>query len=358
VTIVACGPCPNATGTLVYAVTVVQPVQSWTVVRSHSDFRDLGDAVNRSNFEVSPPTFPVLVENANTSDFNTVLSARNDLQGWLSAVLLQPSAYTVPEVSSFLTLGANTIPPQYGNVSWTLMQQSQPVDAVPVPPIHNPQMTVSQQHHHYQFHSSGNSVNLDDMEMADMFFLTDDENNPAPLHDDLEYEDDCIPPASIRYKPTEEAVSNEDEMELMQFADEVEMIEDIGSLAQSLGASHLGRSLQLQAELKYSNYSMPPGITTPVNQLNNQAPTSKPAPEPQQRQGLNVGGFSSAQRLTSLNGGRGGIGSAMEHAANNNVAPFNHRPPSSAPRLDSFKMIKVIGKGSFGKCNSWCLSFQ
>ena len=40
-------------------------------------------------------------------------------------------------------------------------------------------------------------------------------------------------------------------MEIMQSAGEVEMIDDIGSLAQSLGASHLGRSLQLQAEMKH-----------------------------------------------------------------------------------------------------------
>jgi hypothetical protein len=340
VTIVACGPCLNHAGggmTLVYAITVMQPVQCWTVVRSHAEFQAFADAVSfRLTQEV--PTFPFLSEHANTSDFNTMLHARNELQKWLSAVLQHPSACAVPEVSHFLTMGANTVPPQYVDVSWTLLQP-QAVDTVPSNP--NPQeMSVSQQHHHYQFHSSGNSVNLDDMEMADMFLLTDDENNAGgPSDDPPEYEE--IPPASVRYKPVEDTVTDEDEMELMQCADEVEMIEDIGSLAQSLGASHLGRSLQLQAELKHFNKK--PSTTTvtaapPLNFLNNKASTA-----------TNIS-VSETQQAVDVNAGGGGIGSIMERAATN-AAHFNHRPLSSAPRLDSFKMLKVIGKGSFGTSN-------
>ena len=61
------------------------------------------------------------------------------------------------------------------------------------------------------------------------------------------------------------------------------------------------------------------------------------------QQGLNIGG--SGVHPAPV----GGIGGAMAQAASNNNAPFNHKPPVSAPKLDSFKMIKVIGKGSFGK---------
>jgi hypothetical protein len=57
--------------------------------------------------------------------------------------------------------------------------------------------------------------------------------------------------------------------------------------------------------------------------------------------GLNIGG-SGALPAPAM----GGIGGAMAQAASS--THFNHKPPVSAPRLDSFKMIKVIGKGSFG----------
>jgi PX domain len=338
VTIVACGPCPNTGGNLVYAITVIQPVQSWTVVRSHSDFKNLSDALQQSHVDVSNHVFPDVADDANTSDVDTILNARNDLQEWLSAVLSYPCTYEVLEVGHFLTAHANTIPPQYSNVAWSWVSQyvtptSQHIDATPQ--SRSIQSSASQQHHPNQFNRSGNSVNLDDMEMADMFLLTDDDNNPAPLHDDQEYEDD-LPPASVRYKPTDEPITDEDEMELMQLADEVEMIDDIGSLAQSLGASHLGRSLQLQASLKHSNYK------------NNDGGSSIRPTSQHQQQGLNIGGgvVTSPRQQTSPRGG--GIGSVMEQAANNNGAHFNHRPPTSAPRLDSFKMIKVIGKGSFG----------
>merc|ERR1712151_1465878 len=93
----------------------------------------------------------------------------------------------------------------------------------------------------------GNTPNIDDMEMDDMFFGEDD-SNLSEDDEDEDYEEDFIP-ASERYKPTDEAISDEDEMEIMALAAEVEMVEDVGYLAQSLGASHLGRSLQLQAEM-------------------------------------------------------------------------------------------------------------
>ena len=322
-------------GVLVFAITVIQPVYSWTIIRSHSDFKDLDEALKRSNVHAFNHIFPMLVTNANANDPETIVNTRNGLQDWLSTVLMFPCTYEVSEVKSFLTLGANTLPPAYSNVSWVWVMHQFATTTHPVssaPQSYNDQSHASQ--HQNQLQSSGNSVNLDDMEMADMFLGADDENNHAPAHDEQEYDDD-IPPASVRYKPTEEAVTEEDEMELMQVAGEVEMIEDLGSFAQSLGASHLGRSLKLQAALKQPNYKN--------NDSSNRLPM-----QPPQQQGLNIGGISSAQPHQQQTSPRGGIGSVMEQAANNNAAYFNHRPPTSAPRLDSFKMIKVIGKGSFG----------
>jgi PX domain len=299
VTIVACGPCPNAGGSLVYAITVAQPVQSWTVVRSHDDFRSLSDALLLSTL----PPCPLLSSSDDTGDRNTVVNARNELQGWLSALLNDPGARESRPVKEFLTLGA-------------CAQFSLPSAPSPISP------TIS-------YSQNCGDVNFDEMQMDDMFFA-DDENAPAPTaQDDQDEVEDFIPSASDRYKPTDEAVTDEDEMEILQLGDEVEMIDDIVSLAQSLGASHLGRSLQLQAEMKYfdnKNYN---------NDRLQQPGLSKP------QQGLNIEGF-----CTQLSPAVGGIGSALEHAANK--AHFNHQPPVSAPRLDSFKLIRVIGKGKFG----------
>jgi Protein kinase domain/PX domain len=298
---------------LIYAVTVTQPVQSWTVVRSHVDFQELRDAVMATLTTIVLPLFPTLSESDDTDDLNTVVRTRNDLQVWLTGLLSFPNVHSVSAISSFLTLGANMIPVQYESVAWTQFTPPPPSSSSMTHPTHQPNA----------------GVNFDDMEMDDMFV---NEDEIAAPHDDQDYEDAFIP-ASVRYKPTDEAFTDEEEMEILNLAatGEVEMIEDIGSLAQSLGASHLGRSLQLQAEIKF------PGLTK-----NNVDGTQQNGLAKLQ-QGLNIGG-SKAPVESSV----GGLGSAMERAAVNS-AHFNHRPPVSAPRLDSFKMIKVIGKGSFGK---------
>jgi hypothetical protein len=126
-----------------------------------------------------------------------------------------------------------------------------------------------------------------DMEMDDMFWQTMKERSRRNTDSS---DEDFIPAASVRYKPTDEAVTDED-MDIMQSAGEVEMVDDIGSLAQSLGASHLGRSLQLQSQIK----PKVPGMAV-----------NKPM------QVLNVGGTSVQQPQGTPQSG--GIGSAMEHA--------------------------------------------
>lgn len=312
--IVACGPLPS--GGLVYAVAVTQPVQSWTVLRDHNDFvamaRSLSEAV--PGLPQCPSLGPTSGNAPVTPNLATIVKPRNELQQWLTTILMNAHARETVCVREFLTVGANTIPPQYEGLPWTQFNTVMH----PLAPHSSPQHNNS---------SGGFDRDVDDMDMAYMF---EGEDETAISQDDHDDDEDYIPSASERYKLTEEAVTDEDEMEIMQLAgDNVEMIDDIGSLAQSLGASHLGRSLNLQAEMKHSE----PGSKTS---------TAEPV------QGLHVGGASGTQ-----GGASGGLGSAMAKAAGSGISglsdSFNQRPPQSAPKLDSFKMIKVIGKGSFGK---------
>jgi hypothetical protein len=123
----------------------------------------------------------------------------------------------------------------------------------------------------------GNNTNLDDMEMADMF---DDEE--AIEGDDGDDVDDFVL-ASIRYKAIDEPITAEDELDLTA---EVEMVDDVGSLAQSLGASQLGMSLRLQAEIATRN--KPPPIPPSENQAVG-VRLSFPAPRPKEGE---IGGLS------------------------------------------------------------------
>jgi hypothetical protein len=296
-------------------VTVSQPVQSWTVVRSHNDFLAVGDALSQIIIEL--PICPTLSsEVANyvmTNDMNGVLKARNSLQNWLCSILMYPGARDSPAVRNFLTAGANTIAPQYEHVIWT------PFNVVLTPPVRpaaSEKRTSDSRHV-----EAGSAVNVYDMEMDDMFADDDPHFVITGQNEDNDDNEDVIPSASERYKPTDEAVTDEDEMDILQFAGEVEMVEDIGSLAQSLGASHLGRSLQLQAVMKHQ-----------VAALDGEPAQVVPS----------VGNGKAMQNLHDT----GGLGNAIASAVSE---PFNLKQPLSASRLDSFKMIKVIGKGSFGE---------
>jgi hypothetical protein len=301
VMIVASGPVRE--GGLVHAIAVTQPVQSWTVIRSQDDFRVVGDSL--SQVLTGLPPCPITA-NIASGDINSLLKARNDLQQWLTSILMYPGARESPAVRNFLTYAANMIPPQFEGVPWTtITPDGQVLD----------QVYSSQNQSAPANYATGN---LDDMEMDDMF-LTNDDVGLAPHEESDEEDDDFVRP-SLRYKPTDEPITEEDEIDMMQLAGEVEMIEDIGSLAQSMGASHLGRSLKLQAEI---------GVKK----------------EPQSN--ITQTGVRLGSALTGASSG--GIGGAMERACQGIGDSFNAIKPESAPRLDSFKMVKVIGKGSFGK---------
>jgi hypothetical protein len=308
--IVATGPLRN--GLLVHAVAVSQPVQSWTVIRSHDDFKTVSDSLRSflPGLSACPPSIIF------HGDMSVIENTRNDLQHWLHSILLYPGARESPEVRNFLTLNANMIPPQFADVAWVNFPSSQ-----------NTHISQGHTFHQNQHQYSSIATNLDDMEMADMF-QGDDEGT---IEDDDDDADDYIM-ASSRYIPINQPITREEEMDLMAFANEIEMVEDVGSLAQSLGASHLGRSLQLQAELNQNIFAQP--------QMSSE------------NQGVRL---ASPIQTKHKHGGEvnGGLSNVMEKAQQQSKVPglgdsFHQKRPISAPKLDSFKLVKVIGIGSFG----------
>lgn len=312
--IVGCGPWR---GTLVYAILVSQPVQSWTVVRRHEEFVAVSQAL-----QTTVPSIPPCPQRAAS---NAVVPTAQRVQAWMTHMVSSAAARATLQVREFFTTAANTLPAVYEGVPWTNFATG-PLTTATL------QHTAFRQHHQQHQHHHQPEV-VAEMDMDDMFFAGGDDaghedDDPAGEDDeDEDYYDNnhedvpAYPRACDRYKPTDETVDSEDEMEILNM-DEVEMIEDLGSLAQSLGASHLGRSLQLQAEMMAR-------------------PSAHNKQHKQQQHGLHVGG---APLVAA-----GGLGSAMMAAAAAGSDVPSAAPPMATPRLDSFKMIKVIGKGSFGK---------
>eukprot|EP00535_Pseudo-nitzschia_heimii_P011815 CAMPEP_0197198956 /NCGR_PEP_ID=MMETSP1423-20130617/33638_1 /TAXON_ID=476441 /ORGANISM="Pseudo-nitzschia heimii, Strain UNC1101" /LENGTH=663 /DNA_ID=CAMNT_0042652803 /DNA_START=80 /DNA_END=2071 /DNA_ORIENTATION=- len=310
---------------LVHAVTVIQPAQTWTVIRGQDDF--LAVAQNLSSQIANLPAFPEAAKhfhdsNAACDDLLPIVTARTHLQHWLDTILMYPGARSSPAIRNFLTYAPNMIPPQYENVSWTIFtadgQVASPVQATQGNPHSNNQTLTSTESGDYD------DENLDDMVMDEMFETGDDVG--LIQHDDDDSDEYDEYRASVRYKACEDEITAEDEMDLAHvIAGEVEMVDDVGVLAQSLGASHLGRSHMLQEETI--------GNTTKIQAQQQRIPQA----------GLQLG--------NPLSGASsGGIGSAMRDATSQQIGgSFNQVKPESPPRLDAFKMIKVIGKGSFGK---------
>jgi hypothetical protein len=320
---------------LVHVVSVSQPVQSWTVIRDHVDFVALGNALSTIIHGLPAcPTPPP--EARGTEDNNRIVGARDALQEWLTSVLFVPGARENPAVRQFLCYGANIVPPQFEGVSWVQFSNGSLAHTAGRNATIEPQTGVPASL------VSAAPVALDEMEMDDMFGYEADgvEADEGGPDFDSDSEADYFS-ATIRYQPADEAITEDDIMEMQQQANEVEMVEDVGSLAQSLGASHLGRSLQLQAQLAGSSKQ---GHSDNLNE--------------NCQKGLTVGGGAAEVNR----GSAGGIGGAVEQAQSGGATPmnqpakfdglgdsFDQRAPISQPRLDSFKMIKVIGKGSFGK---------
>ncbi|GFH54727.1 hypothetical protein CTEN210_11203 [Chaetoceros tenuissimus] len=305
---------------LIHAITISQPVQTWTVIRAHVDFVTLGNALSTVIAGIPQcPTAPLFSQlNLSPNDeVAQIIKVKNEAQQWLSNVLLFPGARESPAVQQFLCYGANTVPPQYQGVNWITTNNA----------------SANQRSGTYENSGTNNGTNGADFEMEEsMFFGCHDDHHDSEGEvddEDDDYDPDYFSPTQ-RYQPTVEEVTQDDMLDLQNNADDVEMIEDVGSFAQSMGASHLGRSLQLQAEM--SNYK----------KNTSTLPQDK-------REGINIGSKLSKTSPGVSNGG-GGIGNAVANAGIDGLSDsFYQKAPVSAPRLDSFKMIKVVGKGSFGK---------
>lgn len=312
----------NVTSRLIHVISVSQPVQSWTVVRDHVDFVTLGNALATVISGVPPcPPGPLFSQAGSSSkEVADITNVRNAAQSWLTGVLQFPGARESPAVRQFLCYGANSVPAQYQGINWISFGSS-------IASAKSAQSSNTAANH-----------GEDELDMDDMFGYDGNHVDDVEEEEDDDYDDDAdFFSATERYQPTEEAVTQDDIMDIQNNADDVEMIEDIGSLAQSMGASHLGRSLQLQSEMMASKKSG--GAYVP----------------PQSHIGLTNIGRGIAVNVSNASGG--GIGSVVENAdlpvkeayVKGLSDSFLQKAPISAPRLDSFKIIKVVGKGSFGK---------
>lgn len=331
---------------LVHAISVEQPVQSWTVIRDHEDFITLGNALSAMVGGGIPscpatPSFSAseTCTRSSTEEVAAIMKVRNAAQDWLGNLLLFPGARENPAVRQFLCYGANHVPPQFQGIHWISFTSSTPIETTAASPTSH-QHQQNHSHQHQQSHQFNRSeAEAEELDMDDMFGYGDgpvDSHHDDDEVDDYDDDDADYFSAVERYQPTEEAVTKDDVMEFQNNADDVEMIEDVGSLAQSMGASHLGRSLQLQAE------------------LNGGRPLTTAATETRQipQQGLNLGRGQTTTNNNNINGNKkmGGIGDAVRNAKVEGLSDsFYQKKPISAPRLDSFRMIKVVGKGSFGK---------
>jgi len=205
---------------------------SWSVLRYHSDF----STFQLSLQPVGAPPFPCAPEiDRSSMDLlkSKVTATRDVLQNWLDSILKDPYSGENPLIRQFLCFGANLYTTQQlERVNWVTFTDHSVDDRYVV---------TSNVFEPTRRHSS-----LDEMEMDDMFETTDDVDEESEDDEDegrFEYF------GVNRYQPVEEAVTQEDAMEIQRQANEIEMVVDVGSLAQSLGASHVGRSLQRQAEL-------------------------------------------------------------------------------------------------------------
>jgi hypothetical protein len=291
VTIDASGPLRG--GGVVHAIAVTQPVQSWAVLRTQNDFIELGRAL--AQVLAGAPPCPQPLDPA--GDISAIVEIRNEMQAWLHTILSHPGACESPAVRNFLVYEANMIPPQYEGVAWVRFPSGASPEPVTPP--------------------TGQGI-VDEMEMEEMF---DGDYDGTHEQEEIEDDDEIIP-ASERYKQKIEDPTDEDFMDL---AAELEMVEDVGFLAQSLGASHLGRSLQLQAQMAQpvASHRTPNAVS-----------------------GVRLGGAASPGG-TPL---EGGIGSAIQNAGRIRPGqmPAQQQALTTPTRLDSFTLLKVIGKGSFG----------
>jgi len=341
---------------IIHAVSVSQPVQSWTVLRDHVDFLALnvalGDAVSGLSSCAECPASVTMQRNQQQVD--AIVHARNAAQEWLSFVLMIPAARESHVLRQFLCYGANVVPPQFEGLAWINFPNAGEIagtfQAAERSTVVSHSATAAASH---SVRPSG--PNLDEMEMDDMFALDDDPNhdnngdvNSLESVNDAEY-------LQGRYAPTEEPLTQSEIMEIQQDYKQVEMVEDVGSLAQSMGASHLGRSLNLQKEMnsfKQQQIKM-------AEQVQRMEHHRSHMPE-----GINLMALADNTTIASnrtISSSPGGIGGAMARAESILTSKFTqahvkglgdsfHRTATvSAPTLDSFNTIKVIGKGSFGK---------
>jgi hypothetical protein len=332
---------------VIHAVSVTQPAQSWTVLRDHVDFLNMNVALGEALLGIPPcASAPDDVSPGSPREVEGLVMARNSAQEWLSSVLSVPAVRESPVMRQFLCYGANVVPPQFEGLAWVDFtapnSEQQPTGTEHANTPHS--NTAAKPGGGASF----SRPNLDEMEMDDMFLLDDYPQSKREDEDDNSvYSEDDADYLQGRYAPTEEQLTESEIMEIQQDYKQVEMVEDVGSLAQSMGASHLGRSLNLQKEVGFRQAqqmqqhqkNIQGGINISVH-AGNTVPKSNQSISSFAIGGIG-GAMANAEQYPSLQATQAHVKELGDS--------FHRTAPISAPRLDSFQMIKVIGKGSFGK---------
>eukprot|EP01083_Nonionella_stella_P116002 344378_1 len=195
---------------LIHAISVSQPVQSWTVIRDHVDFITLGEALSTVIAGVPPcPSAPDFgqTQSGSSTEVGEIMKVRNNAQTWLNNDLLFHGSRESPAVRQFLCFGANSVPAQYQGINWITFNASSATE--------NTQQHDQSQQQQANTTAAGHG---DQFDMEDMFDYDDGPGEEVEEEDDYDDDGDFYS-ATERYQPTEEKVTPEDMMEFQNNAD-------------------------------------------------------------------------------------------------------------------------------------------
>jgi hypothetical protein len=324
----------NLSRNIIYALSIAQPVQAWVVYRNHDEFISLAATLFDMGFQA-----PNILKTLQNEDIAlNVSSSLNELQSWLDQVLRHPQITKCEHLNRFLCDGANQPHPLFNSIEWVCSHIETPNSQSVLQLLPPSEMMC------YDMSDSDDTDDSGENEVND---------NGPPLNNDYDEDHHCQ-----RYQPTEEELTENDVIEFNSICKDVEMVESIEKLGRSLGDPHLSTSLKQRA--KMSSDSNRSGVIPP-NHLDHSLILCKEHSGCTEYADPSTTDPSLYSRMSVLIPPKGqGIGEALRKEVKySNVTSKNLHHSSISPyekkhtevQLDNFKLIKVLGKGSFGTYN-------